>query len=200
MIFDIIMENSLPQITEEFIVENKNHYPKVNSQKKKGGPYSNQQRDKRREEVYRLCFEYGYSARKISELMKINRNTINGDIQHWYDKTAKNWNGLSPEFLVIRNIERLELQRTRLVENLHRIKIQQEKPPIERMIFDVESKIIQTQLKVNTSIENVHKLAVKWLNTWMKRNDHEERYISYGDTMRVSGKTYEKICGLLKVE
>ena len=191
------MENGLPQITEEFILENKNHNPQVNSQRR-GGPYSKQQRDKRREEVYRLCFEYGYSARKISELMKINRNTINGDIQHWYDKVAKNWNGLSPEFLVIRNIERLELQRTRLVENLHRIKIQQEKPPIERMVFDVESKIIQTQLKVNASIENVHKLAVRWLNTWMKRNDHEERYISYGDTMRVSGKTYEKICGLLK--
>lgn len=129
MCFGIIMENGLLQTTEEFIVENKNHFQKVNSQRRKDGPYSKQQRDKRREEVYRLCFEYGYSARKISELKKINRNTINGDIQYWYGKIVKNWNGLGPEFLVIKNIERLEMQKTRLVENLHRTKTQQEKIP-----------------------------------------------------------------------
>jgi len=194
------MEDGLPHITDEFILENKNHYPKVNSQRRKGGPYSKQQRDKRREEVYRLCFEYGYTARKISELMKINRNTINGDVQYWYDKVVKNWNGLDPEFLVIKNIERLELQRTRLVENLHRTKIQQEKISIERLAFDVESKILQIQLKMIASIENGHKLATKWLNGWMKKNNLKDRYISYGDTVSVSGKTYEKIRRLLKDE
>jgi len=192
------MEDGLPHITEEFILENKNHYPKVNSQRRKGGPYSKQQRDKRREEVYRLCFEYGYTARKISELMKINRNTINGDIQYWYDKVVKNWNGLDPEFLVVKNIERLELQRTRLVENLHRTKIQQEKTNIERLVFDVESKILQTHLKVNASAEKAHKLATKWLNDWMMENNHKERYVSYGDVMRASSKTHEKIRNLLK--
>jgi hypothetical protein len=45
-------------------------------QKKRGGPYSKDEKVKRLDEVYRLHFEYGYSARKISELMKINRNTI----------------------------------------------------------------------------------------------------------------------------
>jgi len=194
------MEDGLPYITEEFILENKNHYPKVNSQRRKGGPYSKQQRDKRREEVYRLCFEYGYTARKISELMKINRNTINGDVQYWYNKVVKNWNGLDPEFLVIRNIERLELQRTRLVENLHRTKIQQEKIPIERLAFDIESKILQIQLKMNASAEKAHTLATKWLNGWMKKNNLKDRYISYGDTVSVSGKTYEKIRRLLKDE
>ena len=170
------------------------------SNSKKGGPYSKKERDSRREEVYRLHFEYGYTARKISELMKINRNTINSDIQYWYDTVVKNWNGLSPEFLVIKNIERLELQRTRLVENLHRTKIQQEKIPIERLAFDIESKILQTQLKMNASNENAHKLATKWLNTWMKKNNLKDRYISYGDTMNVSDKTYEKIRHLLKDE
>ncbi len=194
------MEDGLPHITEEFILENKNHHQKVNSQRRKGGPYSNQQRDKRREEVYRLCFEYGYSARKISELMKIPRNTINGDVQYWYSKIVKNCNGLDPEFLVIRNIERLELQRTRLVENLHRTKIQQEKIPIERLAFDIESKILQTQLKMNAFTEKAHKLATKWLNDWMKKNKLKDRYISYGDTMSVSGNTYEKIHRLLKDE
>ncbi len=194
-----VIISELPQITSDFLDENEKLCPTVPNSKK-GGPYSKKERDSRREEVYQLCFEYGYSSRKISKLMKINRNTINGDIQYWYGKIVKNWNGLDPEFLVIKNIERLELQRTRLVENLHRIKTQQEKTPIERLAFDVESKILQTQLKMNASNENAHKLATKWLNTWMKRNNLKDRYISYGDAMSVSGKTYEKIRHLLKDE
>ena len=47
------------------------------------GPYTKQELENRRNEVYRLHFEYRYSVRKIAELMKINRNTINGDIKHW---------------------------------------------------------------------------------------------------------------------
>ena len=191
--------SELPQITSDFLDENEKLCQTV-SNSKKGGPYSKKERDSRREEVYRLHFEYGYTARKISELMKINRNTINGDIQYWYDKVVKNWNGLDPEFLVIKNIERLELQKTRLVENLHGTKIQQEKIPIERLAFDIESKILQTQLKMNASAEKAHKLATKWLNDWMKKNKLKDRYISYGDTMSVSGKTYEKIHRLLKDE
>ncbi len=194
-----VIISELPQITSDFLDENEK-LCQTAPNSKKGGPYSKKERDSRREEVYRLHFEYGYTARKISELMKINRNTINGDIQYWYGTVVKNWNGLGPEFLVIKNIERLELQRTRLVENLHRTKIQQEKIPIERLAFDVESKILQTQLKMNASNENAHKLATKWLNTWMKRNNLKDRYISYGDAMSVSGKTYEKIRHLLKDE
>jgi len=51
------------------------------SKNKKGGPYSKKDRDSRIDEVCRLHFEYGYSAKKISELMKVNRNTINSDIK-----------------------------------------------------------------------------------------------------------------------
>jgi len=65
-------------------------------------------------------------------------------------------------------------------------------------IISQNQKILQTQLKVTASIENAHKLATKWLNGWMKKNDLKDRYISYGDTMSVSGKTYEKIRNLLK--
>ena len=66
MPFGIIMENGLLQTTEEFIVENKNHSQKVNSQRRKGGPYSKQQRDKRREEVIQNKVDIGCSVRKIS--------------------------------------------------------------------------------------------------------------------------------------
>ena len=188
----------LPQVSKEFLNENQKCKTNSKSEKKKGGPYSKTDRQARRTEVYRLHFEYGYSALKISELMKINRNTINGDIQYWYSKVVKNWRASSPEFLVVKNIERLELQRTRLSEYLNNTNNLQEKLGIERMILDVESKISHTQLKLHDSIEKTHKLGTKWLNEWMKEHSHNERYISYGDLMRVPSKSYEKIRGLMK--
>ena len=51
-------------------------------EKKKGGPYTKDEQRKRRDEVYRLHFEYSYSARKIAEFLKINRSTINRDIMY----------------------------------------------------------------------------------------------------------------------
>jgi len=188
----------LPQVSKEFINENQKCKTRSKPGKNKGGPYNKTDRQARRIEVYRLHFEYGYSALKISELMKINRNTINGDIQYWYKKTVKNWKDVSPEFLVVRNIERLELQRTRLVEQLEKTKTFQEKLATERMILDVESRILQTQLKLSDSAEKIQKLTTKWLNEWMKKNNRKERYISYGDMMRVPSKSHEKICRLLK--
>ena len=165
---------------------------------KKGGPYTKKQQEKRRNEVYRLHFEFGYPALKISELMKINRNTINVDIQFWYSKVVKNWNDSSPKFFVVRNVERLELQRTRLTEELARTKSLKEKLGIERMILDVESKISQTQLKLCSSKERIHELATEWLNNWMKKNNHEKRYVSFGGVISVPSKSYEKICSLMK--
>jgi len=183
-------------ISKDFIETNKKFKP--NTRRKKGGPHNPQERHKRQNEVYRLFFEYGYSARKISELMSINRNTINGDVHFWYSKVLKNWSDVGPQLLVIKNIERSELQRSRLVEQLHKTKVLQEKISIERLIHEIESKILQTQLKLSSSIENVHRLSTKWLNDWMKKNNQFDRYISYGDVRRVSGKSYDKICSLIK--
>ena len=59
------------------------------SQEKKGGPYPKSEQRKRREEVFRLHFEYDYSARKIAEFLKINRGTINRDIMYWHADIAK---------------------------------------------------------------------------------------------------------------
>jgi len=188
----------LPKVSSEFLKQNQSCKTKTKSRKKRGGPYSKTDRQKRRDEVYRLHFEYGYSALKISELMKINRNTINGDIQYWYAKVVKNWKKSGPEFLVIKNIERLESQRTRLRGYLNEAKNFQEKLALEKMILDVETKIAHTQLKLCSSMEKVHKLGTKWLNEWMEKNNRKDRYISYGDLMRVPSKSHEKIRRLLK--
>jgi len=64
-------------ISDDFIETNKKFKP--DTRRKKGGPHTKQEIIDRKNEVYRLHFEYGYSARKIADLMKVNRNTVNGD-------------------------------------------------------------------------------------------------------------------------
>jgi len=95
------------------------------------GPYTKQQLEKRRNEVYRYHFEYGYSARKISELMSINRNTINGDIRHWYSKITKA-NDIQPESAIFTILERLDIQRTRIREYIDQTSNISEKITIEK--------------------------------------------------------------------
>ena len=191
--------SGLPGITQEFLHDNQKLVKIMSkSRNKKGGPYNKKDRDARRTEVYRLYYEYGYSAKKISELMKINRNTINGDVDYLHSKIVKLVDVSNAKFWVSEQIERLGSQRTRLREYLDETKNLQEKLAIERMIFDVESKIGQIELKLLNSKERAHIIANDWLNKWMEKNNQEERYISYGDMMTVPSKSYEKICRLLK--
>ena len=194
------ISTDLPNVTSKFVAGNQTFCKTLKSKNKKGGPYSNTDRDVRRDEVRRLHFEFGYSAKKISELMKINRNTINGDVQYWYSKTAKKWKNSSPESLIAKNIERLELQRTRLREELDAVMNFHEKITIENMILQVESKICQIELKLSDSIERSHKRAADKLNEWMKENKKTNRYLLHSDFVKISQKSYEKIRHLLKEE
>ena len=125
-------------VSSEFIESSK--LSKTKS-KKKGGPYSKSETIKRQNEVYCLHFEYGYSARKISELMNINRNTINGDIENWFSKTA-NVSLIDPELSVLSGLYRFDIQRSRLRESLDKAESFQQRHAIEKMIFDIDSKII----------------------------------------------------------
>lgn len=189
----------LPDVSKEFLRGNEKLCKNILKNKKSnGGPYSKKERQTRRNKVYRLHFEYGYSAVKISEILKINRNTINGDISYWYGKIGKGWDGVNPDDFVMEHVERLNLLRTRLREYLDESFNLQEKLSVEKQILDVESKIGYTVMKTFQSQEYVGKQITHWLNKWMKENKKEERYISYGDSVRVPGKSYEKIRHLIK--
>jgi len=192
------MENDLPEITEEFFTENKNHFQKINLQKKKGGPYSKHDRDARRNEVYKLHFEYGYSARKIADLMKVNRNTVNGDIDYWYSKITTNNNIFNPEYSIIVTLQRFEIQRSRLRESLDKtLSSYQEKIAIERMIYDLDSKILQTYQRLAESTRRLNDHSIEGLNDWLKDNKITERYMTLFDKISVSDKAKEKINKIL---
>ena len=98
------------QVSEEFLAEEQQLCQTMPKPKKGGGQYSKQDKSSRRNKVYRYHFEYGYSARKISELVKINRNTINGDIKYWYSRISKNNSVQNPESAIVITMERLDLQ------------------------------------------------------------------------------------------
>jgi len=184
--------NELLHVSDEFLKQNSKH-GKIKKPVKKVGPYTRNDKDKRRDEVYRLHFEYGYSARKIAELMKFNRNTINGDVDYWYSKMLKNVNIMDPKQSIIIYLETMAIQITRLREQLDKAKSGSERMPIERLIFDINSKILYTYQKLASSIIRTHDIATQWYNAKMKKDNKTARNLSFFDTISVSGKAYERI-------
>ena len=182
------------RVTPEFLAESiKEEYQK----NKKGGPYSKIERNKRQHEVAKLYFEYGYSARKISEMMKISRATVNSDIQFLFEEFNKKIS-LDPYKLVIRQLMSLEAQKTRLRNILDETKSLSESIAIEKMILDIDSKIINAYTKMGNTELRIHRQGVDYLNTHMEKKKNQERYISLFDTKTVSEKAQQRIDKIIK--
>jgi len=182
-------------VSSEFIKSGKSSETK---QKKRGGRYSKDEKVKRLDEVYRLHFEYGYSARKISELMKINRNTINADVDYWYAKILDSSNVLDPEFTITVNIQRFNVQRSRLRESLDNAENFQQRHAMEKMIFDINSKIINIHMNLANSIKRIHKLSTGYANNQLKKNGQSKQLMTFFDTISVSEKAKQKISKIIK--
>lgn len=159
---------------------------------KKGGPYSKDEQRKRRDEVYRLHFEYGYSARKISEFLKINRGTINRDIMYWHANIVKKWRHLDPEIFVMMQVERLELQKTRLRKQLDNVKSFQERITIEKFILDIDMKIANIQIRLVGAQEKVRSITASKINKYYEEKKIKTRVMSPDIFWKVSDKGLEK--------
>ena len=117
---------------------------------KKGGPYTKKEQDERRQEVFKLHFEKGYSASKIFEMLKVNRNTINEDIRYWYSELASELNHDVTTWAIER-YHNLELQKNRLVEQLEKEESIQYKIALEKLIFQINDKLSQFVSKIISS-------------------------------------------------
>ena len=179
------------EISHEFMKENQQICQFMPKSHRKG-PYSKQQLEKRRNEVYQYHFEYGYSARKIAELIKINRNTINGDIKHWYSKVTKS-NDIQPESAIFTILERLDIQRTRIREYLDQTTNISDKITIERMITDIDYKIVQINEKLYFSSTKLVSYVVESLNNHFKQKNETTRYLGFHDKIAVSTNAKNKI-------
>ena len=183
-------------ISDDFIETNKKF--KSDTRRKKGGPYTKQEIIDRKNEVYRLHFEYGYSARKIADLMKVNRNTVNGDIDNWYSKIVQNFNMIDPSYAVMINLQRLDIQRSRLREQLDKTETFQEKLALERLILEIDSRILNTHNKLTSSTRNLIDYSTERMNNWMKVNKKDDRFLTSFDRISVSEKALEKIDKIIK--
>ena len=160
---------------------------------KKGGPYSKDEQRKRRDEVYRLHFEYGYSARKISEFLKINRGIINRDIMYWHANIVKKWRHLDPEIFVMMQVEKLELQKTRLRKQLDNVKSFQERITIEKFILDIDMKIANIQIRLVDAKSKIKSHAANQINRYFKEKKVKRRVMTPDVFVEVSDKALEKI-------
>jgi len=59
-------------------------------EEKRGGPYTQQEQEIRKEKVFELHFENGHSAVQIARMLDVNRNTVNKDIDFWYSEIRNN--------------------------------------------------------------------------------------------------------------
>ena len=165
--------------------------------KKNGGPYPTHIKKTRRDEVFRLHFDYGYSARKIAEMMNVSRNTVNADIDYWYTKLEQELSSIAPEANMAKLVNRLEVQRNRLREELDKTKDFQEKVSINKMLLDIDSRMIQFSLKIKTSEKTVYDLATRRLNDWMKEEKYDHRFMLIGSLFDFSPSTFEKIMKII---
>ena len=99
--------------------------------------------------------------------MNINRNTINGDIHHWYSKITKSNDGQS-ESMIFVILERLDVQRTRIREYLDTTSNISEKITIEKMILDLDCKIAHIHQKISKSTQRIMNYAIGFLNDHLK--------------------------------
>jgi hypothetical protein len=189
-------QNELVQVTEEFTKQN-SEYAQVKKPHGKGGPVPKHVRDARRDEVHRLHFEYAYSARKIAKILNTPRPTIDGDIDYWYSKAVKNTNLIQPEIQILGTIERLHSQVKRLREELDKVTNNSERMKIERLIYDLNSKLLHTYQKITYSFLHSHQRSVNWYNETMKKKKMSERATSLLDIHSVSEKAYERISKIL---
>lgn len=140
--------------------------PRHNS-KHKFAPYTKSQRRLRRSEVYRLHFEYGMPATRIAEVMKVDRNTINNDLKVLYQKALNdyNTNNMNLDEIVEKQLVRLETQRDRLGLYLCDVKDINSKISTERLITELDFKLIGAIEKVNHNSsrfwDKIMKMSIK---------------------------------------
>jgi|APSaa5957512493_1039668.scaffolds.fasta_scaffold36521_2 hypothetical protein len=139
---------------------------------KKGGRYTVKEQEERRIQVYHLHFEENKSAVKISELLDVNRNTINGDIAYWHSQLAHEFNAQNITAKMTKQIQRMEMQRDRLLDFLEDVDFD-EKFKIEKFISEIDNKLVQyyskmiqsgmTTLEPTVKIDEIHEDEIKEL-------------------------------------
>lgn len=174
-------------VTSEFISENQ----------KRGGPYNKNDRAKRQAEVYRLHVELSYSAPKIAEMMKINIKTVYKDIKAINKRLGIEWRHLGADAVFMKQVNRLEQQRQRLVERLESAKTHSDVMAVEKILYDLDWKIISLVTKIEFNDETIVKRSIADMNRWAKETGAEVTWINKREAFCCLPDTAKKIEKLL---
>jgi len=111
----------------------------------------------------------------------------------WYADVTKKWRHVDPEFFVMRQIERFQIQRTRLRKQLDIAETNKEKITIEKMLFDIDIKITDFQIKIAEAKRYAISLAGNVVNKILRDQKKNNRVIPKELFYDVSPKAHDKI-------
>jgi len=139
-------------------------------------------------EVYKLHFERGVPATRIAELIKVDRNTINNDLKLLYNEALNDYNpsGISLDDLLQKQLVRLESQRDRLGLYLSDAKDINTKIALERLISDIDFKLLVAVDKVNHNVSRFWGEIIKELNKLAENEKFSRRYTSIFELRKIS--------------
>ncbi len=95
--------------------------------------------------------------------------------QYLYSTVQREDNRISINDFINKQLIRFEFQRNRLMRTLDITNSVQENNQIERLIFDIDSKLTNTHLKILDSTLNNYDLAIDYINKWIKDNKKNTR-------------------------
>jgi hypothetical protein len=180
------------EINHEFIEQNKNINLNLvrhrHNHKQKFAPFTKSQRRRRRTEVYKLHFEHGVPATRIAELMKVDRNTINNDLKILYREALKDYDpdDMSLDDILQKQLLRIETQRDRLGLYLCDVKEVNAKIAIERLIADIDFRLIGTIEKINHNSSKFWDEMIKRINKIAEIRKLDMRYTSLFELHKIS--------------
>ena len=120
----------------------------LSEQIKKGGRYTKKEQEERRLQVYHLHFEQEKPAVKIAEMLNVNRNTINDDIRYWHQQLANEMNAQDISAKMTKQIQRMDIQRDRLLGDLEDAESLEQRIKVERFISDIDNRLIGVYSKM----------------------------------------------------
>jgi predicted DNA-binding protein YlxM (UPF0122 family) len=138
----------------------------ISDSSKKGGPYTKQQTDERRRKVYTLYFEKAIPAVRIAESLNVNRNTINEDIKFWLSQLVEETGNNYFVSKALQQLHSLELQKSRLYDELEKREKLDERLAIERLILDIDTRLTQF----------VGKIIVGTIGSWIQGLPKDEKF------------------------
>lgn len=168
--------------------KNKKSHPNLVKPRHKFSPFTKAERKNRRTEVYKLHFEHGMPATRIAELMQVDRNTINNDLKFLYRKALSDYNldNMSLDDILEKQLVRLEAQRDRLGIYLSDTKDVTNKVTIERLIADIDFRILAAIEKINHNTGQFWDQIIRAVNKIAESHNLSIRYTSLFELQKIS--------------